>query len=123
MNKGYTISNVEGKSISSLFEYEADASLDHKGWTIRSYSAAGIDYAMLIAGKDSATFPLHDDPNEWFGYVVEGSGELHLGSETDHSETVTYQSGDIIIFKPNTYHGWKKNTSECSKLMFVKPSQ
>jgi len=32
-----------------------------------------------------------------------------------------YNSGDIIIFKPDTYHGWK-STSKTTKLMFVKPT-
>ena len=121
MNSTYVINNENGTSASELLLSIPVAGTDTPGWSIQTHSAAGIDYAMLIADEDAAVFPLHEDANEWFGYVVEGSGELHLGTADEVTEKVNYKAGDILLFKPNTYHGWKSH-SKTSKLMFVKPS-
>lgn len=75
----------------------------------------------MAADGDSAEFPLHKDTNEWFGYIIEGEGTLLLGTEMDTTETVKYKAGDIVIFRPDTYHGWKSDI-DVTKLMFVKPS-
>lgn len=117
----YNITNNNNTSISELLTLSTDDLDGQQGWTIQTHSAVGIDYILLCANEDATIFPLHKDTNQWFGYVVEGEGELHLGDGTTVTETIQYKSGDIVIFESDTYHGWK-NTSTSSKLMFVKPS-
>lgn len=120
MSQVYKINEVGGVAISKLEESLEVSSAGQEGWSIQTYSGGSVDYTMLIAEEGAEVFPLHSDVNEWFGYVVEGSGELHLGDADHIKEKVEYKAGDIIIFKPNTYHGWQGATK--SKLMFVKSS-
>lgn len=121
MSSIYKVSNEGITSQSETLAPAAFADAGQKGWTIQTYSAVGVDYVMLAATKDSVAFPLHKDTVEWFGYVVEGEGELHLGNETEVKEVVSYKAGDIICFEAHTFHGWK-NLSDSTKLLFSKPS-
>lgn len=122
MSTGFIIDQDKLKSFSAPSEITDFTDAGQAGWTIQTHNAVGIDYVMLCAGEGADVFPLHKDTAEWFGYVVEGSGELHLGDETNVTETISYKAGDVLVFKSETYHGWK-STSETSKLMFVKPSE
>lgn len=121
MSQLYLVNEENGKAMSKLMETPEVSSAGQEGWSIQTYSSGNVDYTMLIAEEGAAVFPLHSDVNEWFGFVVEGSGELHLGDAETVSERLAYKTGDIIIFKANTYHGWKGTRK--SKLMFVKASK
>lgn len=116
----YNIINNNTTSLSELITLETNNLEGQKGWTIQTHSAVGIDYILLCANEDADIFPLHKDNNQWFGYVIIGSGELHLGDGVNVTETIHYDTGDIVIFESDTYHGWK-STSPLTKLMFVKP--
>ena len=120
MSQMYVVNKENGIAVSTMVESPLIGDVGQKGWTIQTLSAAGVDTTFLIAEEGADVFPLHNDVNEWFGYVVEGSGQLHLGDAEQVTERVNYQAGDVVIFKPDTYHGWKAVTG--SKLMFVKPS-
>lgn len=122
MNKAYKINDKKGVAISELFQTPTFEDAGQTGWTIQTHTAVGIDYVMLSATKDAAVFPLHSDDKEWFGYIVQGSGELHIGDADTIRERIPYKTGDFVIFNANTYHGWH-STSDLSKLMFVKPSK
>jgi len=119
MSKTYIINNENGVAVSKLTDTVPFNDAGQKGWTLQSSTFAGIDCNILCAGKDADVFPLHTDMNEWMGYVLEGNGELHIGDEKNITEKIEYNTGDVIIFKPGTYHGWK-SYSDSTKLMFVK---
>ncbi|GGA86626.1 hypothetical protein GCM10011369_30880 [Neiella marina] len=121
MGRIFDISVKQGIAISTLFGDTEPAALPHQGWQIETHSAAGIDYALLTATESAVEFPLHADDNAWFGYVVAGAGELLLGDQNSLTESVTYQTGDVIVFQPGTFHGWKVASSE-TKLLFAKPT-
>ena len=97
MNKTYMISDQNGTAVSKPLVPAEFSDAGQQGWSIQTYSAAGIDYVQLCAEENADVFPLHKDTNEWFGYVVEGSGELHIGDADNVTETIAYNAGDIII--------------------------
>jgi len=119
MNSIYDIISTNGQSRAKKMQLLETTEAGQPGWGLQTYSVAGVDYVLLIAEKGAATFPMHDDPNDWLGYIVEGKGQLHLGDADTITEKVAYKAGDIIHFTPDTYHGWE-STAERSKLMFVK---
>lgn len=122
MNTIYDIFNNDGQSSAKKVQTLETSDAGQPGWGLQTYSVAGVDYVLLIAEKGAATFPMHDDPNDWLGYIVEGQGQLHLGDAESITEKVAYKAGDIIHFTPGTYHGWE-STSDRSKLMFVKVAE
>jgi quercetin dioxygenase-like cupin family protein len=79
----------------------------------------GFNYAMLYELPGAAThvmrghvdakgsIAIHEGPLPYILYVISGSGKLSL-NDKDGSRIaeITYKPDDVIVFQPNTLHGW-----------------
>jgi quercetin dioxygenase-like cupin family protein len=53
------------------------------------------------------TIAVHEGLNQYILYVIGGSGQLTLNGKNGESVgDLTYKVGDIIVFQPQTLHGW-----------------
>lgn len=119
----YLIENKEGASVVKKLEIPELGDGGQQGWALQQYSKYGVDYIMLIAEKDAAVYPIHKAPDAFFGFVAEGFGKAYQSdAEGNVSTSIDYKQGDIILFDPDTNHGWKSE-SETSKLLFFKASK
>lgn len=51
--------------------------------------------------EDGAVVPLHEHPQEQFGYVIRGAFEMTMGGET-----TVLRAGDAYFIPPNVPHGF-----------------
>lgn len=79
----------------------------------------GFNYAMLYELPGAAThvmrghvdakgsIAVHQGPLPYILYVISGSGKLSL-NDKDGAQIgeITYNPDDVIVFQPNTLHGW-----------------
>ena len=79
----------------------------------------GFSYAKLYEVQGAAThvmrghvdargsIAVHQGPLPYILYVISGSGKLSL-NDKDGGQTgeITYKPDDVIVFQPNTLHGW-----------------
>jgi quercetin dioxygenase-like cupin family protein len=79
----------------------------------------GFNYAKLYELPGGAThvmrghvdakgsIAVHEGQLPYILYVISGSGKLSL-NDTDGAQIgeVTYKPDDVIVFQPNTLHGW-----------------
>ena len=50
---------------------------------------------------------VHDGPQQYILYVIAGTGKLTLnGKDGGQIDEITYKPDDVIVFEPNTLHGW-----------------
>jgi quercetin dioxygenase-like cupin family protein len=79
----------------------------------------GFNYAMLYDMPGAAThvmrghidakgsIAVHEGPLPYILYVVSGSGKLSLNDASGGQiGEITYKPDDVIVFQPNTLHGW-----------------
>lgn len=79
----------------------------------------GFDYAMVYDMPGAAThvmrghidakgtIAVHRGPLPYILYVVSGTGKLSLNDESGGQiSEITYKPDDVIVFQPNTMHGW-----------------
>jgi len=79
----------------------------------------GFNYAMLYDMPGAAThvmrghvdakgtIAVHQGALPYILYVVSGSGKLSLNDEGGGQiGEITYKPDDVIVFQPNTLHGW-----------------
>jgi quercetin dioxygenase-like cupin family protein len=79
----------------------------------------GFNYAMLYDMPGAAThvmrghvdargtIAVHQGALPYVLYVVSGSGKLSLNDEGGGQiGEITYKPDDVIVFQPNTLHGW-----------------
>src|SRR5712664_2286982 len=53
------------------------------------------------------TIAVHDGKQQYILYVIGGTGKLTLNdSKGETIGDITYKPDDIIVFQPNTNHGW-----------------
>ncbi|MGC6425186.1 MAG: cupin domain-containing protein [Lentimonas sp.] len=89
------------------------------GWEALSVEAAGIFFFLFKIEPSAEEFPLHAAPDEYFSYVVKGSGTLFGGDSETKGEHIKFNAGDFISFKPDTQHAWKNGDTE-TLILFVK---
>jgi quercetin dioxygenase-like cupin family protein len=84
----------------------------------------GFNYAKLYELPDAGThvmrghvdakgtIAVHEGPLPYILYVISGSGKLSL-NDTGGAQIgeITYKPDDVIVFQPNTLHGWTNGDS------------
>lgn len=93
------------------------------GWSVSLISdeGVGVDFYVFAYEANAEVFPIHTGgPDQWIAYVESGSGELLLGgSDGVQKSSVAFKKGDYILFRPDTFHGWKPG-KEDTKILFIK---
>ncbi|MGA9658350.1 MAG: cupin domain-containing protein [Asticcacaulis sp.] len=60
-----------------------------------------------------AHVPPHSGPNPYALYVISGAGILTLTTaDTSEVRELPFKAGDILLFEPDTQHGWVNTSSE-----------
>lgn len=119
MSKHYLMTDASGVSALAETDVPQFSSADVAGWEGLSVEAAGVFFFMFRIAPGAEEFPMHAAPDAYLGYVAKGSGQLHVGTEADKMESVTFNEGDFITFEPDTMHGWTNGPEE-SKILFVR---
>ncbi len=118
----YTIDSVDGASSSTSAPDAAFADAGLKGWTVQSFSSAGVDWFIFKVGPGAAVYPFHKSPDAWIGYILEGAGQLVLGDENNAQTGVVYfKKGDYLLFGANAVHSWKNGPVQ-TRILFLKGS-
>ena len=119
MSRHYLMTEKQGTSFLEEVEGPSFSSTDVDGWEGLTVEAAGVFFFMFRIAPNAVEFPMHAAPDEYLGYVVRGSGKLHAGTEQEKLESVDFNEGDFITFKPDTMPGWTNGPQE-SKILFVR---
>jgi len=72
------------------------------------YELPGAGIRVMRGHVDpKGSIAVHDGPQQYILYVVAGTGKLTLnGKGGEQIGEVTYKPDDIIVFQPQTLHGW-----------------
>ncbi|SHH13372.1 cupin domain-containing protein [Cognatishimia maritima] len=85
---------------------DAVAELGIEYGVLAEMPARGLSFAKGRV-PSGGTVPMHAGPGDYALFVTAGSGFLTLynaeGAETDR---LRYAPGDLILFPPNSQHGW-----------------
>ncbi|MBR0799437.1 hypothetical protein JQ615_29085 [Bradyrhizobium jicamae] len=84
----------------------------------------GFDYGKLYELPGAAThvmrghvdakgsIAVHEGPLPYILYVISGAGKLSLNDKGGAQiGEITYKPDDVIVFQPNTLHGWTNGDS------------
>jgi hypothetical protein len=116
----YTIESTDGASSSTSAGNPAFADAGLKGWTVQSFSSAGVDWFIFKLAVGAAPYPFHKSPDEWIGYILDGSGQLVLGDDNNaQTGVINFRKGDYLLFKANAVHSWKNGPKE-TQILFLK---
>jgi len=116
----YTIANKDGVAVSATSDNPAFADAGLKGWTVQAFSSAGVDWFVFKLAKGADLYPFHASPDEWIGFILEGSGQVLLGDAANVQKgAVTFKKGDFLMFGADTVHAWKNGPAE-TQILFLK---
>jgi quercetin dioxygenase-like cupin family protein len=112
----FVVQNTEGKKPIVLkndsFAMAPVAEINKKPNTGFSYTQAselpGTGIKFMRGHLDAkGTIAVHEGPSRYILYVISGSGKLTLNDKQGEKiSELTYKPDDVIIFEPNTSHGW-----------------
>jgi uncharacterized cupin superfamily protein len=120
VGKVYEIYDKDGTSMSKMLPSPAFADAGVKGWTIQALSDAGSDF-FIFQAEANATMAAHKGPDEWIGYVLEGSVQLQLtDADGAQKSMISLKKGDAMVFRADTMHAWKIGPAK-TYMLFVKP--
>jgi quercetin dioxygenase-like cupin family protein len=87
-------------------------------------SNRGFNYGMLYELPGAAahvmrrhvdakgSIAIHEGPLPYILFVISGSGKLSLNDKGGGQiSEITYKPDDVIVFQPNTLHGWSNGES------------
>jgi hypothetical protein len=116
----FVIENSDGTATSTTKDTPAFGDAGLKGWTVQAFSSAGVDWFVFKLAVGAAMYPFHSGPEEWIGYVLDGSGQLLLGDENKvQKSVVNFKKGDFLLFGGDTVHAWKNGPKE-TQILFLK---
>jgi uncharacterized cupin superfamily protein len=121
VGKLYLIDQEDGTSVSEVLQTPAFANIEGvKGWAVQAIVDAGSEF-YIYQVEANATMAAHKSPDEWIGYVLEGSFQLQLTDEKGAQKSVvSLKKGDAVVFRADTMHAWKAGAVK-SYMLFVKP--
>jgi quercetin dioxygenase-like cupin family protein len=72
------------------------------------YELPGAGTHVMRGHVDAkGTIAIHEGPLPYILYVISGSGKLSLNDKGGGQiGEITYKPDDVIVFQPNTLHGW-----------------
>jgi quercetin dioxygenase-like cupin family protein len=72
------------------------------------YELPGAAVHVMRGHVDAkGSIAIHDGPLPYILYVISGSGKLSLNDKGGGQiGEITYKPDDVIVFQPNTLHGW-----------------
>jgi quercetin dioxygenase-like cupin family protein len=72
------------------------------------YELPGATAHVMRGHVDAkGSIAIHDGPLPYILYVISGSGKLSLNDNGGGQiGEITYKPDDVIVFQPNTLHGW-----------------
>jgi hypothetical protein len=116
----YAIDDDNGTAVSSTKDTPAFADAGLKGWTVQSFSSAGVDWFVFKLGVGAAQYPFHKSPDAWIGYILDGAGQVLLG-DADNAQkgVINFKKGDFLLFGSDTVHSWKNGPKE-TQILFLK---
>jgi hypothetical protein len=116
----FVIENSDGTTTSTSKDSPAFADAGLKGWTVQSFSSAGVDWFVFKLGVGAVLYPFHTSPDEWIGFILDGSGQVLLGDENKAQKGVlNFKKGDFLLFGKDTMHAWKNGPKE-TQILFLK---
>jgi quercetin dioxygenase-like cupin family protein len=77
------------------------------------YELPGANTHVMRGHVDAkGSIAVHEGPLLYILYVISGSGKLSL-NDTGGAQIgeITYKPDDVIVFQPNTLHGWTNGDS------------
>ncbi|WP_298883560.1 cupin domain-containing protein [uncultured Bradyrhizobium sp.] len=77
------------------------------------YELPGANTHVMRGHVDAkGSIAVHEGPLPYILYVISGSGKLSLNDKGGAQiGEVTYKPDDVIVFQPNTLHGWTNGDS------------
>lgn len=72
------------------------------------YDLPGASTHVMRGHVDAkGSIAIHEGPLPYILYVISGSGKLSLNDAGGGQiSEITYKPDDVIVFQPNTLHGW-----------------
>ena len=72
------------------------------------YELPGAGIQVMRGHVDpKGSVAVHDGPQQYILYVIGGTGKLTLNSKGgEQIGEITYKPDNVIVFQPNTLHGW-----------------
>jgi quercetin dioxygenase-like cupin family protein len=120
IGKVYVIDQEDGTSVSEMLAKPAFADAGVKGWTIQALVDAGSEF-YIYQVEPNAAMAAHKSPDEWIGYVLEGSMQLQLtDADSAQMSVISLKKGDAAVFRADTMHAWKNGPVK-TYMLFVKP--
>lgn len=81
----------------------------NRGFTYGAlYELPGAGIQVMRGHVDpNGSIAVHDGPQQYVLYVISGTGKMTLnGKDGAEIGEITYKPDDVIVFQPNTLHGW-----------------
>jgi quercetin dioxygenase-like cupin family protein len=77
------------------------------------YELPGAAVHVMRGHVDAkGSIAVHEGPLPYILYVISGSGKLSLNDKGGGQiGEITYKPDDVIVFQPNTLHGWSNGDS------------
>ena len=87
------------------------------------YELPGAGIRVMRGHVDpKGSIAVHDGKGQYILYVISGTGKLTLnGKGGEQVGEVIYKSDDVIVFQPNTLHGWINEDTAFEFLGFDMP--
>ena len=78
-----------------------------EGWKLRPLQYGGMQVSIFEADP-AAQYPVHSTAGTYVGVVIRGEGILVLADSAHRiQKEIPFRMGDILVFEPDTPHGWK----------------
>jgi quercetin dioxygenase-like cupin family protein len=120
IGKVYEIYAQDGTSMSKMLPSPAFADAGVKGWTVQALVDAGSEF-YIYQVEANAAMDAHKSPDEWIGYVLEGSVQVKLTDANGAQKSViSLKKGDAMVFRADTMHAYKIGPTK-TYMLFVKP--
>ena len=87
------------------------------------YELPGAGIQVMRGHVDpKGSIAVHEGKGQYVLYVISGNGKLTLnGKGGEQVGEVTYKPEDVIVFQPNTLHGWINGDAAFEFLGFDMP--
>ncbi len=67
----------------------------------------GLTHVMRGHVDPKGSIAIHEGPLPYILYVISGTGKLSMNDKDgEQIGAITYKPDDVIVFQPNTLHGW-----------------
>jgi quercetin dioxygenase-like cupin family protein len=93
------------------------------GWSMQVFHARGME-TYIFRTDPGASWPVHEGPDEWTGFMIEGRMTLELpGPEGTPGGIVRCAEGQAFSFGAKIPHGWRNDGNAPARMAFTRKIQ